>query len=157
MPIVTIDEVRLDGVAMDPSDYRLDRGKWLVRMDGLRWPSCNSFDLPNSTAVEIVVDATVGREPPMELKIAASDLACEMKKACNGSDNCSLPPHVRNIARRGIEIELDDITSLFKDGQFGINSVDMAVRFHECKHHGQMFDPLTPFRGYGFPRIVEEG
>lgn len=149
MPIQSVDEVRLDGVEMDTTDYRLDRSKWLVRMDGQRWPSCNSFDLPNSSSVEIQVDATVGREPPIELKIACADLVCEMKKACNGSEQCKLPPHVRNVARRGVEIEIDDITSLFKDGLFGIPSIDIAVRMHGCHHHGSVFDPAQHARGYG--------
>lgn len=148
-PVQSITEVRIDGIALDPSDYRLDRSMWLVRMDGERWPSCNSFGLPNSSSSEIQVDMVVGREPPIQLKIAAADLVCELKKACNGSDTCALPPHVRNIIRRGVEIEIDDITSLFKDGLFGIPSIDMAIKQFGCHHHGSVYDPTRHFRGYG--------
>lgn len=148
-PIQEVTEVRLDGVPLDPAAYRIDRSQWLVRMDGERWPSCNSFGLPNTSSTEIQVDMVVGREPPIELRIAVADLVCEIKSACNGSENCTLPPHVRSIVRRGVEIEVDDITSLFKTGLFGISSVDMAVKMHECHHHGSIFDPTKPFRGYG--------
>lgn len=150
-PIQSITAVRIDGVALDPSDYRLDNNTFLVRMDGQRWPSCNSFGLPNTSSSEIQVDAIVGREPPIELRMAAADLACELKKACSGSEDCSIPPHVRSIARRGVSIQIDDITSLFKDGLFGIPSVDMALAIHgKCSQQGKLFDPLHPgFRGYG--------
>lgn len=152
LPIQSIEEVRIGGVVLDPAAYRLDRSQWLVRIDGERWPSCNSFGLPNTTADEIQVDMIVGRAVPIELQMAASDLACELKKACNNSEECALPPHVRSIARRGVEIEIDDITSLFKDGLFGIPSVDMAIRIHgRCNKHGSVFDPAADnnFRGYG--------
>lgn len=148
-PLQEVTEVRLDGVALDSSAYRIDRSQWLVRIDGERWPSCNSFGLPNTTSAEIQVDMVVGREPPIELKIAVSDLVCEIKRACNGSDDCTLPPHVRSIVRRGVDIEIENITDLFKDGLFGIPSVDMAIKMHECKHHGSVFDPLRHSRGYG--------
>lgn len=149
-PVLSIEEVRIDGVPMNPLDYRLDMYKWLVRMDGEHWPACNSFGLPNTNSVEIQVDVTVGREPPIELKMAAADLACELKKACNADDTCALPPHVRAIARRGVSIEIDDITSLFKDGLFGIPSVDMAIKIHgNCSYSGSLFDPAKRhFHGY---------
>lgn len=150
-PVQSITEVRIDGVVFDSDNYRLDEDRYLVRLDGDRWPSCNSFGLPNTTAPEIQVDAVVGREPPIELKMAAADLACELKKACGGEEDCAIPPHVRSIARRGVSIQIDDITSLFKDGLFGIPSVDMAISIHgKCHQQGRLFDPLSPgFRGYG--------
>lgn len=149
-PLLEVTEVRIDGVAMDENAYRVDRGKYLVRMDGQRWPSCNSFGLPNTSSVEIQVDATVGREPPPELKMAVADLVCEIKKACSGDETCDLPPHVRSIARRGVEIEIDNITSLFESGLFGIPSIDMAIKIHgNCGYHGSVYDPTQGMRGYG--------
>lgn len=141
---------------MDPEDYRLDRHKWLLRVDGERWPASNNFDLPNSSCVEIQVDMTVGVEPPIELKMAAADLVCELKRACGGSADCKLPPHVRNLTRRGVEIEIEDVTSLFETGLFGIPSIDMAIKIHGCHHHGSVFDPATShFRGYGVSNVPE--
>lgn len=150
-PLVSVESVSIDGVELAEEDYRVDQGKYLVRLDGDRWPSCNSFDLPSSSAVEVIVQATVGREPPIELKMAAADLACELKKACNGSENCTLPPNVRSLTRRGVEIEINDLGDLFRDDRFGIPSVDMAIKIHgRCGHHGSVFDPATYHsRGYG--------
>lgn len=148
-PIQEITEVRIDGVALDPADYRLDRSQWLVRMDGERWPTCNSFALPNTSSSEIQVDMVVGREPPIELQIAAADLVCEIKRACNGSADCVLPPNVRSLVRRGVELEFENITDLFNTGQFGIPSVDMAIKNYGCHHHGSVYDPVRHFRGYG--------
>lgn len=150
-PVLSVEAVEIDGVAVDPSDYRLDQSRYIVRTDGERWPSCNSFGLPDTDASEIRVEATVGRPVPIELKMACADLACELKKACNGAEGCELPPHVRSMIRRGVEIEVESLSDLFKDGRFGIPSVDMALAVHgRCGKHGALFDPLHPGnKGYG--------
>ena len=150
-PIQSVTDVLIDGVSFPPADYRLDADKWIVRLDGQHWPTCNSFDLPQSGSVEIVVEAVVGREPPIELKMAAIDLACEIKKACNGDESCGLPPHVRSLNRRGITLEIDDVTALFHTGQFGIQSVDMALQIHgNCNETGRLFDPLSNYNKRGY-------
>lgn len=148
-PIQEILEVRIDGVVFN--DYRLDRSDWIVRTDGLAWPSCNSFGLPNTTAEEIQVDAVVGREIPPELKIAAADLVCEIKKACSADATCQLDiNHIRRLDRRGVELEFQDITELFSLGLTGVPTVDLALRIHgSCSKVGSVFDPTSRPRGYG--------
>lgn len=149
-PIHSIDEVKIDGVALAANDYRLDNGKWLVRMDGERWPLCNSFNLPNTSSSEVTVKYTVGREVPIELKMAASELVCELKKACEGSADCKLPSHVQSITRRGVEMEVYDVAALLVNGMTGIPMVDHALKVHgNCSQQGMVFDPLSPPRGYG--------
>lgn len=149
-PVDSITSVTIDGVPMAPGDYRLDLSRYLVRMDGERWPSCNSFGLPNTSSSEIRVQAVVGRTPPVALRMAAAEFACQMKKACNNDATCALPPNVRSITRRGVEMEIDDITTLFEEGLTGIPSVDAAIKtYGNCGHHGSAFDPTRPLRGYG--------
>lgn len=151
-PVLSVEEVSVDGVVVDPLNYRIDRNQYIVRIDGEHWPLCNSFDLPNTGASEIRVEATVGRPVPIELRMACADLACELKKACNGSEECQLPANVRSLVRRGVEIEVESIGDLFSDGRFGIPSVDMALAVHgKCGKHGTLFDPLNVTKGYGVP------
>jgi hypothetical protein len=151
-PLLEVSEIRLDGVVLDASAYRVENSKFIRRIDGQYWPYINSFAIPQMAGheQEIQVDITVGRDVPIELKMACADLACELKKACNSDESCTLPPHVRSIARRGVDIQIDDITSLFKDGLFGIPTIDMAIRTHgNCARGGSVFDATKPHRGYG--------
>ena len=52
-PVREIIEVKIDGVALDPSEYRIDGKRWLARMrdeDGNRrlWPRCQALDMDSS-------------------------------------------------------------------------------------------------------------
>lgn len=151
-PIDTIDEVLIDGVALNPASYRLDMDKYLVRIDGLEWPSCNNFGLDNppSSTSEIRVTYTTGRQPPIELQMAAAELVCQIKKACHGSITCELPANVRSIVRRGVEMELQDVTDLLTSGLTGNIIIDHALKVHgNCSHHGRLVDPTRIMsRGY---------
>lgn len=149
-PILSVDEVRIDGVPMNTLDYRLDNSKWLVRIDGQPWPLCNSFGLPNTTSSEIQVDYTMGRTPPIELRMACGELVCELKKACEGSSDCSLPTSVKTIVRRGVAMDLRDVTDLLSTSQTGNPIIDHALKIHgNCSQHGKLFDPARQPRGYG--------
>jgi len=153
-PLLDVTSVTIDGV--DFTDFRVDNGKWLVRTDGQRWPSCNNFDLPNNSTPEIVVEYTTGRNPPQELKMAAAELACELKRACEGSASCSLPSNVKSVARRGVAFDLRNVTDLLSEGLTGNPIIDHALKVHgNCSQHGKLFDPAhNKFRGYGTSDVV---
>lgn len=147
-PIDSIVSVTIDGVPMNPADYRLDNDYWLVRLDGQSWPTANSFADPASGTSEFRVEYIYGRQPPIELQMAAAELACELKKACEGSQ-CSLPPHVTNVTRRGVEYEIQDVTALLSGGLTGNPIIDHALKVHgNCSSHGRLVDPLEAPRGY---------
>ena len=144
-PIQSVDEVRIDGVVMNPADYRLEEGARLVKTDGDRWPPCNNLGLtagPTVQGAEVEVDYTFGRTPPQALKMAAAELVCELKKACNADASCSLPPHVKNIERRGVEIELHSVISLLEQGLTGNPIIDHALTVYGKCAQMRSFDPL---------------
>lgn len=147
IPVISIDEITEDGVTLDPLSYRLERGNRVVRLDGLRWQR-NTFGLPGSQGVETIVTYTVGVAPPIELQMAAADLADELKKSCQGN-SCALDPRVQSFARRGVSVELTDLKELLKSGATGIPSVDFALTVHgECSQgSATMLDPAAPSRG----------
>ena len=144
-PIISITSVVIDGVTLDPAAYRLDDDWRIVRTDGDTWPSCNALDLNNygTSGETVAVNYVTGREAPIELQMAAAEMACELKKACNGDASCSLPENARNVTRRGIEYELDDVTSLIDKGLTGNAIVDNALAvYSKCKGSTQFVDPL---------------
>lgn len=145
VPVVSITTITEDGVELDESAYRLERNR-VVRLDGLRWGR-NTFGLPGVLGVETVVTYTAGVEPPIELQMAAADLAAELKKSCNGQ-SCALDPRVSSYARRGVSVELTDLEALLRSGATGIPSVDYALKVHgDCGGTATMHDPAAPYRG----------
>jgi hypothetical protein len=106
---------------LDPGAYRLDENDRVVRYDGNPWPTCWA---------DILITYTTGRVPPIELEMAAAELADELLKACNGGSDCKLPAHVRSVTRRGVESEVWDVVALMSSGLTGLPMVDHALSVH---------------------------
>lgn len=139
-PILSVEDVTIDGVAF--AAWRLDENARVVRTDGNPWPNCNDLGLTNppSTGQTVQVDYTTGRIPPPELQMAAAELACELKKACNGDASCALPAHVKRVVRRDVEIEPFDVTQLLLNGVTGNPLIDHALTVYGRCKRGRMFD-----------------
>lgn len=121
-------EVKIDGVVINPSEYRIDEHKWLTRMNGARWPRCQTLDLDDTEVGTFSVDYIYGKTPPESGRLAALALACEVYKSCSGSDDCNLPLGVTRVTRQGITIER---TFLSQDAngiwRSGIAAVDIFL------------------------------
>lgn len=106
-PVRRIVEVVIDGVAVDPDTYRLDRGRFLVRVtpgadsDRLRWPGCQRMELPAGEPGTWTVQYRAGIGPPKSGEMAAAQLACEIYKS-GQDDDCKLPQQVTQVSRLGI-------------------------------------------------------
>ena len=105
-----VSEVKIDGVVIDPSEYRVDKEKYLVRLadaDGNHqaWPGCQRLDLADTEADTFSVTYTYGQEPPLLGLEAAAELACQLAAAIGGGE-CLLPAGVTKVTRQGITIEL---------------------------------------------------
>lgn len=86
-PVVTVDEVRVDGDVVDPADYTLV-GDILVRTDGQAWPHCQDLSQPDTETGTFAVDFTWGVAPPQSGVQAAIDLGCVLAKAACGDASC---------------------------------------------------------------------
>jgi hypothetical protein len=97
--IVEVSEILIDGVLVDPSDYRVDGGMEIVSLAD-PWPCC-----------DIQITYTTGRMPACELIYAASP---------DSTDRCRLPKGVTSIVRNGIQITIkpEDLTGLFEVQNF---------------------------------------
>lgn len=129
-------EVKVGGVVVDPSLYRLDENKFLVRMrdpatpnQNEWWPGCQIQNLPDTEPGTFSVTYRYGIDPPQIAVDAAADLACQFWRATPaGGGDCQLPQGVTRAVRQGLTID----RSLFgqwrkengKPWQVGIPSVD---------------------------------
>lgn len=130
-PVRSITEVKIDGVVISPTEYRLDERRWLTRMadaDGnvQWWPACQRLDLDDTEVGTFAATYRYGLDPPLVGIHAAQQLACELYRACTGSGECQLPTGTTRVTRQGITIsrtafQRDRTTGIWATG---LNLVD---------------------------------
>lgn len=125
-PVDSVTAVKVDGVVLDPSAYRLDGGGRLVRTDGLRWPRCNNLNFGDDHQGTWSVTALFGEPVPDSGRLAMGELVCEIAKAGSGVD-CRLPPAVTQLVRQGVTISVPDFGQILLHGRTGLYLVDMFL------------------------------
>lgn len=125
-PVVSIEEVQINGEVLPPTAYRL-RGNCLIRTDGGDWPTCQDFtaDLgePNTWGVTY----TLGVEVPMGGQIAAGILAREFELAMCNSSKCALPRRLQSLTRQGVTMAVLDTFEDIDSGHTGIWLIDSWI------------------------------
>lgn len=124
----TVTEVRVDGLVLDSSAYRVDSGHLLVRTDGECWPHCQDMNVGTDEAGSFAVTLSPGLPLPPAGKIAAGELACEFAKACSGDSSCALPQQLQSLTRQGIDVQVMDASAVVADGLTGLANVDLWIR-----------------------------
>lgn len=117
-PVQEILEVKIDGVVLDPSEYRVDQQQYLVRLNGGMWPACQRLDLEDTEEGTWSVTYEHGQPIPISGQMAARDLAYEIYRSCSTSDlegDCELPEGVTRVTRQGISYELPALVSWGRD------------------------------------------
>lgn len=129
-PVVSIDEVKVDGAVLPESAYRVDDYKWLVRLDGESWMCCQDLSLADTEVGTFSVTVTYGREVPTAGRHAAAILACELALSCtsNPPGECRLPPKVQSVTRQGVSMVLLNPAEVLIQGRTGIAEVDLFVQ-----------------------------
>ncbi len=122
-PVGEIHEVKVDGVVLNPSTYRLD-GARLLRTDGQAWPTSQDMTLPDTEPGTFSITYLPGYKVDMLGAIAAGLLTYEYAKACSGGQ-CRLPAGVTQIARQGITMEVG--ADAFPNQKTGIREVDVFI------------------------------
>lgn len=144
-PVTGITEVLVDGAVLPASSYRVDDFRWLVRLDGDRWPCCQ--DLTADPAVDddtFQITFTHGLTVPALGARAAAVLACELYKACTNDDNCRLPRQVVTVTRQGVTMVTPGLSDLIGDGKTGLAEVDLflhSVNPAGLRRRGAVFAP----------------
>jgi hypothetical protein len=142
-PVGEIISVTVDGVVIDPATYRVDDGRWLVRVGaGNCWPDCQDFDVITGAGT-FFVTYTRGDPVPGPLLVAAGTLACEWAKACR-SQECRLTPYIIGLSRQGVDFTAIDPMTLLDHGFTGLFEVDSliaALNPHGLTHRMRLLSP----------------
>lgn len=142
-PTRDIVQVKLDGEIMDPSLYRVDENRLLVRLDGQLWPLCQDLaaadDQPGTWSVTI----TVGEDIPLLARRALGELAMEFVKECLGED-CLIPYEVTSLSRQGVNITFGSPSATRTIvGEMGLRMVDLYLATynpHNLQRKGKTYD-----------------
>lgn len=127
-PIAGVVEVVVDGVTLDPSTYRVDDGRYLVRLDGKFWPYCQNMTRAPGEPNTWTVTVRTGSPVPIGGQIAAGKLACELAKAACGAKDCELPQRWQTITRQGVTISAAiDLFEGLDQGKTGVWLIDSWV------------------------------
>lgn len=112
-PVAAVTEVKVDGVALAPSAYRVDGWRVLVRTDDGSWPLCNDLSKADTEAGTWSVTAQYGEQVPSLGSLAVGELGLEIVKRLCGSGDCKLPAGtVREVTRQGVRKVFVDNQSL---------------------------------------------
>ena len=123
--VTEIVSVEIDGDALDPSDYYLNDGRYLIKSSG-SWPRCQNMSVEDGDGTWLI-NVVYGRPVPESLKHAAAVLASEMVKACVGDASCRLPARAQSVTKQGITIDLLGVGSLTDLWLTPLEEVNLAV------------------------------
>lgn len=126
-PAVSVEQVMIDGEILSPTAYRLDRNRYLVRLDGGRWPTCQDLTAATTEPGTWEITYTLGVPVPTGGQVAAGVLARELAKAACGDKSCGLPQRIQTITRQGITIAVIDSFEDVEKGHTGIWIIDAWV------------------------------
>jgi hypothetical protein len=122
-PVGRIDEVKIDGIVLDPTGYRLV-GNVLLRTDFSPWPTTQNLTLEDSEVGTWSVTYLNAYEVDEVGAYVAGMLACQFAKACS-TGKCDLPASVTQVARAGITMTMTP--GVFPNGLTGIREVDAYI------------------------------
>jgi hypothetical protein len=140
-PIRSAISVKINGQVLDPSTYRVDGERWLVRPDVLFWPTAQRLDLPDSADGTFSVTVQFGADPPAHGVSAAARLAAELAKDRTPGATSGLPRRVTNVTRQGVSVTAIDPMTYMRDGLVGIYEVDAFLT--SVNPHRQTAPPLV--------------
>lgn len=133
-PVAEIDEIVIDGDALDTGAYMLQGSSTLVRLDGEAWPTANNLTRAANTANDggdpaWQIAYVWGAEPPASGVAACRDLACEIVLAMEGAEDCRLlwGAQVQSQTRRGVTVTYQSLGTALADGLTGLDSVDLWI------------------------------
>ena len=115
-PVRAVTEVLIDGVAIDPANYRLDQNKYLVYLDDADgkpqfWPACQNLARDDTEQGTFAVSYQYGDDVPEIGLLAAAQMACQLALAASGGE-CALPAGTTRVTRQGITVELERLKSV---------------------------------------------
>ena len=121
-PVNSIEEVREDGIILDPTKYYVDHYRRLVRTDGQFTPITSKLE----------IDLNYGMAPPALVRRATAKAACEFLKLWNNKP-CGLPERITSVSRPGVSMQVASSEDLLSEGFTGIYEIDLAIKMYNPK------------------------
>lgn len=122
--------VKLDGAILDPASYRIDDGRFLVRIDGDGWPCCQNFLEPDTVDRTFSVQYSWGTLPGIGGRRSAVLLGTRLFADWNPdlAARCKPPKRATSVTRAGTTVQLGDPVQMITAGMTGIEAVDLWVQ-----------------------------
>lgn len=144
--VVSVDEVRVDGVVLDPSEYQLYDNRRLVRVADptsgtrLTFPCCQLLSVPLTEPGTWSYTYTFGQLPPMDGQLAAYAWTVERALRFDVSKGVT-PPQAKSVTGQGFNITLSD--PKLADGKTGIPEVDEFLDGYPRTPRARIYSPDT--------------
>jgi len=126
-PVNAVSQVKVDGVVLDPSQYRVDDWRKLVRLGGNQWPICNDLTKADTEVGTWSVTLSFGEAVPALGNLALGELATQLAKLIACDTSCMLPKPVQQLVRQGVTLNFLDPNELFTHGRIGLYLCDLFI------------------------------
>lgn len=127
-PVANILQVKVDGVVLPSTAYRMDNYRLLTRIDGGVWPFCNNLALDDTKVGTWSVTLTTGEAVSPLGRMALGELATQFTKLLLCNTDCAVPVNVQQIVRQGVTQNMLDPNKVFADGQIGLYFCDLFIQ-----------------------------
>lgn len=125
-PVVSVEEVMVDGVVLDASLYKVLDHEFLVRTDQNLFPCCQDLRDADDATGSFRVTYTYGKPIPPDCRDMAAILACEYAKALTGAvDGTRFPRATTSMTREGITFAILDPGTAIQQGFTGLPEIDL--------------------------------
>lgn len=104
-PLVSVDQVMVDGVEF--TDYHVRNDRTIHRNDGAAWPASQNLGLPDTEVGTFSISYTYGAAPPPLVLRATRELAIQFWMLDNDIAGCSLPYGTKTITRQGMTVDVE--------------------------------------------------
>lgn len=133
-PVAEVTEVKVDGVVLDDTAYRVDNWQWLVRLDGADWPLCQDLNLEDTEVGTWSVTATYGEVVPTLGLFAVNELGLQIAKACMGLPCTLNGGMVESVQRQGVNKRF--IIEGSKNAPLGLVMSDRFINLYNPSNSG---------------------
>lgn len=134
-PLVSVEQVLLDGVVIPPTEYAIADFRLLVRQAPsasynptarFGWPTCQDLRLPATEPGTFEVTFTWGQDPPQMGKDAAAAVAYEIAKSRTGTGS-ALPGMISSRTRQGVTETFVTLVQALQARRLGIWEADQFI------------------------------
>lgn len=143
-PVLSVDQVKVDGTVLATSAYQLRDYRYLQRIDGGNWPLCNNLALADTQTGTWSATVTIGEVVPELGQLAVGELTCQIAKLLSNDVSCMLPKPVQQIVRQGVTLSFLDPNEIFANGRIGLYLCDLfitTVNPHGLMERARAYDP----------------